>query len=194
MKLNSKITLFVAIIVFSSIAIYAQLSDTKISQAPSKPQQKNIVANIGRKLYFFELEDQFKTIHRWFHYGNKPQIYVISDRVGFEFIENWTAPLKEHFETKGVLIHTIVSLPEIKPFAKGFFRNQIKEKYSNPVLLDWDGKMFKYYNCQGNLTNVIFIDSSKTVKYQIAGNGVPEQIRDAINQIDKAIEPQVEKK
>ena len=194
MKYSSKFLFYLIITVLSSIALFAQISDTKISAGPGEAKPKAQVANIGRKGYAFELEDQFKSLHRWFQYGAKPQILVVSDRVGFEFLDNWAVPLKENFETKGVIIHSIVSLADIKPFMKGYFRKQFKDKYTNPIMLDWDNKVFNYYKCQPNLANVIYLDSTKTVKYQIAGNGVVEQVRDAINQIEKTLANKSEKK
>lgn len=141
-------------------------------------------SSIGKKNFQFECEDQYKNMHRWFQYLYKPQILIISDRKGISYYDNWKTPLKEKFEKQNIYLLDIFDLSDIKPFMKGYFRTQFKDRYNYPVFLDWDGKASKYYGCQAEVPNVIFLDSAGVVKYQIAGNGAPEQVKDAINQID----------
>ena len=138
---------------------------------------------IGLKAAKFTLEDQYQQKWAWKdHWQGKPTVLVISDWKGSDYTENWTKPLAEQFKDRVqfVAIADLSLSQEAPSFMQGTLRNtlreQFREGYKNSILLDWKGRVCRYYRVRDGLPNIIFIATDGTVKLHTWGSGKEEHV------------------
>lgn len=139
---------------------------------------------IGKPAFHFTAEDQFENAVSWDKYKGKNVVLLMSDRKGTEYIPTWTSALRKETGNKVdyVAFADVSSAPF---FMKGFIRGKIKGKYTNQIILDWEGDIFEYYQCKEEVANVVFIDKSGTIRYTTSGKGESAEIQRAIEELRK---------
>jgi hypothetical protein len=56
-------------------------------------------------------------------------------------------------------------------FLEGYLRSRFRDAYKTPILLDFDGDVFEYYQFVSGIPNVLFIDASGMVRLHTWGKG-----------------------
>jgi len=91
--------------------------------------------SVGSSIPSFTVEDQFEKKWKKSDYTGKAALYIVCDRKGYEYADNWTNKLVPKYRNK---IH-FVPIADVSPvpgFMKGYVRGQFKDKFSFSVLLD----------------------------------------------------------
>lgn len=119
-------------------------------------------------------------------------LLVYGDRLGSDFMGAWIHAVGEHYQAveQAITIVRVANLHAVpaffQPYVKGKFRTKNSDGSPNlPVLLDWDGLLAKTYSFRDDLTNVYLIDDRGVLRYQTAGQGLPEETELLFREIDK---------
>jgi hypothetical protein len=131
---------------------------------------------IGKKAVPFTLEDQFEKKWSWnTHWRGKPTVLVLSDWKGSDHLTKWTSALVPKFKDR-VKFASFADVSLAPGFLKGYLRERFREAFTTSVMLDWDGDVFKHYNVQPGLPNVIYVDATGTVRLHTWGKGAQEHV------------------
>ncbi|MBL7997771.1 MAG: redoxin domain-containing protein [Candidatus Kapabacteria bacterium] len=141
-------------------------------------------ALVGKQAYGFTVEDQFKKEWSWETFKGKPVVIVLADRAGREYSEKWVQPLRSSLGAKVEYV-AFADVSSVPGLLKGFIRGKIRDSYQHPLLLDWEGDVFKYYECRDGVANVVFIDKNNTVRYTASGKGESAEVDVAVKEISR---------
>lgn len=143
-----------------------------------------IASSIGSKSLNYVLEDQYGNEHKSISNQGKRQLLFFADRTGSEFTSNWTKVLEPLYR-HSIEFVAFADVSSVPGFLKGFIRGKFKDAYTNPILMDWEGKLFEYYNCPEGIPTIVFIDNKGIVRFKISGKGTYSELqmlKEAINQ------------
>lgn len=139
-------------------------------------QATDVVKAIGKKAVPFTLEDQFEKKWSWkTHWQGKPAVLVLSDWRGSDHLSKWTTVLVPRFKDR-VKFASFADVSLAPGFLKSYLRERFREAFTTSVMLDWDGDVFRYYNVQPGLPNVIFVDATGTVRLHTWGSGATDHV------------------
>lgn len=139
--------------------------------------------SVGSSIPSFTVEDQFEKKWKKSDYTGKAALYIVCDRKGYEYADNWTNKLVPKYRNK---IH-FVPIADVSPvpgFMKGYVRGQFKDKFSFSVLLDWQGVLVKAFDMEAGYPTLVLADKSGIVKYRAWGKGSETQIKRLQENID----------
>ncbi len=71
-------------------------------------------------------------------------------------------------------VANVKGVPEL---LKGFIRGKFREVYSHSVLIDWEAKLWEYYQCKDGVPTVVFVDDSGTVRFKTSGKGTESEVK-----------------
>ncbi len=143
--------------------------------------------SVGKRATEFVLSDQFEQRWSWNkHWKGKPTVLVLSDWKGSDYTESWTKPLAARFQDR-VRFVALADVSLAPSFLRSFLRDKFKEAYSNSILLDWDGDVFRYYNVQPGLPNVVFVASDGVVQLHTWGKGSADHVTAFASELDKLL-------
>jgi hypothetical protein len=143
-----------------------------------------IASSIGSKSLTYVLEDQYGNEHKSINNQGKKQLLFLADRSGSEFTSNWTKVLEPIYR-HNIEFVAFADVSSVPGFLKGFIKGKFKDAYSNPILMDWEGKLFEYYNCPEGMPTIVFVDNKGIIRYKISGKGTNSELqmlKEAINQ------------
>ena len=143
-----------------------------------------IASSIGSKSISYVLEDQYGNEHKSVNIQGRRQLLFLADRTGSDFTSNWTKVLEPLYRNTIEFV-AFADVSSVPGFLKGFIKGKFKDSYSNPILMDWEGKLFEYYNCPEGIPTIVFIDSKGIIRYKISGKGTNSELQmlnEAINQ------------
>ena len=143
-----------------------------------------IASSIGSKSISYVLEDQYGNEHKSVNIQGKRQLLFLADRTGSDFTSNWTKVLEPLYRNTIEFV-AFADVSSVPGFLKGFIKGKFKDSYSNPILMDWEGKLFEYYNCPDGIPTIVFIDNKGIIRYKISGKGTNSELQmlnEAINQ------------
>lgn len=141
-------------------------------------------SSIGSKSISYVLEDQYGNEHKSVNIQGKRQLLFLADRTGSDFTSNWTKVLEPLYRNTIEFV-AFADVSSVPGFLKGFIKGKFKDSYSNPILMDWEGKLFEYYNCPDGIPTIVFIDNKGIIRYKISGKGTNSELQmlnEAINQ------------
>lgn len=142
---------------------------------------------IGKRAVTFTLEDQFEKTWSWtMNWRNKPVVLVLSDWKGSDYTTNWTATLAKRFKDRIDFV-AMADVSLAPGFLKGMIRGKFREAYKIPILLDWEGDVFKHYNFQSGLPNVIYVDNTETVRLHTWGTGQPDHVERFASELERLL-------
>ena len=133
-------------------------------------------SSIGNKSISYVLEDQYGNEHKSVNIQGKRQLLFLADRSGSDFTSNWTKVLEPLYRNTIEFV-AFADVSSVPGFLKGFIKGKFKESYSNPILMDWDGKLFEYYNCPEGIPTIVFIDNKGIIRYKISGKGTSSELQ-----------------
>ncbi len=120
----------------------------------------------------FRIKDQFGKLHTIGSFRNSVAILVSGDRIGNEYIKEWSPVLSDSLaaEVNGFRVKFIPHA-HLKgaPF---FMKGSIKGKFSNVpddwVLMDWGGEFNQAYELMENHCNIVVFDQNGLRRIQVA--------------------------
>lgn len=131
---------------------------------------------IGNKSISYVLEDQYGNEHKSVNIQGKRQLLFLADRSGSDFTSNWTKVLEPLYRNTIEFV-AFADVSSVPGFLKGFIKGKFKDSYSNPILMDWEGKLFEYYNCPEGIPTIVFIDNKGIIRYKISGKGTSSELQ-----------------
>jgi thioredoxin-related protein len=143
-----------------------------------------IASSIGSKSIIYVLEDQYGNEHKSVNIQGRRQLLFLADRTGSDYTSNWTKVLEPLYRNTIEFV-AFADVSSVPGFLKGFIKGKFKDSYSNPILMDWEGKLFEYYNCPDGIPTIVFIDNKGIIRYKISGKGTNSELQmlnEAINQ------------
>ncbi|MFZ4568395.1 MAG: TlpA family protein disulfide reductase [Bacteroidota bacterium] len=143
-----------------------------------------IASSIGSKSISYVLEDQYGNEHKSVNIQGRRQLLFLADRTGSDYTSNWTKVLEPLYRNTIEFV-AFADVSSVPGFLKGFIKGKFKDSYSNPILMDWEGKLFEYYNCPDGIPTIVFIDNKGIIRYKISGKGTNSELQmlnEAINQ------------
>ena len=141
-------------------------------------------SSIGSKSISYVLEDQYGNEHKSVNIQGRRQLLFLADRTGSDYTSNWTKVLEPLYRNTIEFV-AFADVSSVPGFLKGFIKGKFKDSYSNPILMDWEGKLFEYYNCPDGIPTIVFIDNKGIIRYKISGKGTNSELQmlnEAINQ------------
>lgn len=117
----------------------------------------------------FTLEDQNGV--RWSsqQLRGKPYVLIVADRDGAEESNVWGEYLGKHVGTK-LPILGCANLDGVPFLLRWLARIKARERVTAaPVLLDWDGAIFRAYQCPPGVPTVLVFDASGLVAFRYSG-------------------------
>lgn len=149
---------------------------------------------IGLKAASFTLKDQFEKTWKWSdHWRGKPTVLVMSDWKGSSYIDAWTAPLVRRFDGRiSFVAMADLSLTQEAPsFMQGTLQSTIRGRFADayriPIMMDWTGKVIRYYRMREGLPNVLYIDANGVVQLHTWGKGSEEHINAFAQELEKLL-------
>ena len=133
-------------------------------------------SSIGNKSISYVLEDQYGNEHKSVNIQGKRQLLFLADRSGSDFTSNWTKVLEPLYRNTIEFV-AFADVSSVPGFLKGFIKGKFKDSYSNPILMDWEGKLFEYYNCPEGIPTIVFIDNKGIIRYKISGQGTSSELQ-----------------
>ena len=133
-------------------------------------------SSIGSKSISYVLEDQYGNEHKSVNIQGKRQLLFLADRSGSDFTSNWTKVLEPLYRNTIEFV-AFADVSSVPGFLKGFIKGKFKDSYSNPILMDWEGKLFEYYNCPEGIPTIVFIDNNGIIRYKISGKGTSSELQ-----------------
>jgi thioredoxin-related protein len=135
-----------------------------------------IASSIGSKSISYVLEDQYGNEHKSVNIQGRRQLLFLADRTGSDFTSNWTKVLEPLYRNTIEFV-AFADVSSVPGFLKGFIKGKFKDTYSNPILMDWEGKLFEYYNCPDGIPTIVFIDNKGIIRYKISGKGTNSELQ-----------------
>lgn len=131
---------------------------------------------IGAKVPSFAIEDQFEKKWTKADYSNKVTLYMVCDRDGYDYADNWTDKLVPKFKSR---IH-FVPVADVSPvpgLLKGYIRGKFKDNFTFPVLMDWEGTLVKAFDMKEGYPTLIITDKTGVIQYRAWGKGSESEVR-----------------
>ncbi len=145
-------------------------------------------ALIGSRIPDFTIEDQFEREWNAGHFKGETTVFVLSDRSGYEYSDNWTKVLVPRFKSAQVRFVPVADLRTVPGFLKGFIRGQFKDKFTYSVLMDWDGVLITNFNMTEGYPNFVVVNRKGVVEHVTYGKGTAAQIEALATRLQKVID------
>ncbi len=131
----------------------------------------------------FELSDQHGQLRSLRSLAGRVIVLLASDKDGAEQNRHWGNYLVQKYGDR-IAIVRIADVRTVPFFMKEKIRNDFK-KDVNPILLDWDGSVFRAYGMKNKAANVALIDRNGVLRVLHSGSAEPEAIGRVCREIDK---------
>jgi hypothetical protein len=130
------------------------------------------------------LEDQFGHEHALTFPTTNRVLVTYADRKGSEQIAPWVASLRKQ-ASGGVTIVGVANLEGVPGAFRNRVRSRFKEKFSYPVLLDWEGTLRQAFPFRHDVANIYLFDSAGKMLCHESGPADPEKM----TRLMQAIQP-----
>ncbi|MDW8271360.1 MAG: hypothetical protein RML15_02980 [Bacteroidota bacterium] len=117
----------------------------------------------------FVLEDQWGRQWSAEQLQGRVVVLLLADREGAEQSAVWGRELGKQFGSE-VLIIGCANLEGVPFFLRWLVRARIKESLPHaPLLLDWDGTLFRAYRCRAQIPTVLVFDMHGQLRHRYEG-------------------------
>ncbi|MDX2436886.1 MAG: YtfJ family protein [Acidobacteriota bacterium] len=127
----------------------------------------------GAEVLDFELEDQFKNVHRSSDFSGHVVVLIGSDKNGVQFNGSWSAAihdsLQDHPQYDQITHLAHADLRGVPFFLKGMIREKFPQNPDQWVLLDWKGKISKTYAFAADSSNILVFAPDGSLVHQASG-------------------------
>ena len=146
-------------------------------------------ASREQKTLEFELEDQFRTVHRASDFVGSVVLLIGSDRHGVEFNQGWgeaiRSALADHPRSDRVTHLAYADLEGVPFFLKGTVRGKFPRQPEHWVLMDWEGEVASRYRFTPASSNILVVAPDGALALHHAGTEIDET---SVDEIAAAIE------
>lgn len=127
----------------------------------------------GPKFLDFELEDQFKNVHRSSDVAGKIVLLIGADRAGSQFTGAWSKAIYDslggHPRYPQIAHLAHADLRGVPFFIKGFVRSKFPQDPDRWVLMDWKGTIPKAYEFAAKSANVLVFAPDGALVHHASG-------------------------
>ncbi|MBU8871561.1 MAG: hypothetical protein KOO60_11915 [Gemmatimonadales bacterium] len=120
------------------------------------------VAEPASILVPFQIQDQHDALHTDRRFAGAALLAVWGDRKGSEFMKPWSLLLTNSLqsEIQGYRVRRLnVGHVEGAPFfVKGRIKNEFRQDWPEPILLDWSGLFDRTYDCADDSCTILLFD------------------------------------
>ncbi len=139
-----------------------------------------------RELLDFELEDQFKNVHRSSDIEGNIVLLIGSDRGGSQFNGTWGKAihdsLSDHPRYDQISHLAYADLRGVPFFVKGVVRGKFPQDPDRWVLMDWKGVIAKTYDYVPKASNVLVFARDGALVHHASGREPDEEtVREVVN-------------
>ncbi|MCX7929429.1 MAG: hypothetical protein N2663_01735 [Chlorobi bacterium] len=128
----------------------------------------------------FTLEDQRGAEISSQQLRGKPYVLIIADRDGAEHSVRWGEGLYRALGNDAVILGC-AALEGVPWFLRWFVRSRFRESVTAvPVLLDWEGVLFRAYRCSPKLPTLIAVDANARVVCRHSGKPDSDAVRNVV--------------
>ena len=126
----------------------------------------------------FELEDQYRVVHRSSEYSGEVVLLIGSGRKGAEFNGLWGKAIHEtvadHPRYDRLSDLPYANLRAVPFFLKGTVRGKFSEDSRHWVLMDWKGEIAETYGFDSASANILVFGPDGSLALQHAGTDVDD--------------------
>lgn len=133
----------------------------------------------------FTLEDQFDKKYSSKNFEGKNVVYIITDRAGADYVENWKKSLAP-FKSKVDFV-AVANVKGVPGLLKGFIRGKFREVYTYSILMDWEAKLWEHFDCKDGVPTVVFVDNSGIVRFKTSGKGTESEVKKISDELLKTV-------
>lgn len=148
-----------------------------VARTGAGPTNVTTTATADKMCPAFTLRDQFDTQHEFKFPRAKPAVLVVADKKGSEEIKGWAQPLAERFGDQ-IDLPGLADVSAVPRSLRGMVQSKFRKAMTQPVMLDWEGKIsgsFKYTKGQAN---VYLIGPDGRVLHHLAGRADEGKLAD----------------
>lgn len=124
-------------------------------------------------LFDFEMEDQFRDVHRSSDVSGSIVVVIGSDKDGSEFNELWGQAIHEalldHPRYDRISFLPLADLRGVPFFLRGLVRGFMPDNNERWVLTDWKGLFPGTYGFEDKATNLLVFSQQGVLKHQHSG-------------------------
>jgi hypothetical protein len=132
----------------------------------------------------FEIEDQFKNIHRRADVLDHIVLLIGSDKDGSQYNEDWGkaihSSLIDHPQYHRISQLALADLRSVPFFLKGFVRRKFPENPDRWILLDWEGTIADTYDFDPESSNLLVFAPDGVLKYRASGREPDNETLEAL--------------
>ncbi len=141
----------------------------------------------------FELEDQFKNVHRSSDIAGKIVLLIGSDRGGSQFNGTWGKAIHEslsnHPRYDQISHLAYADLRGVPFFVKGVVRGKFPQDPDRWVLMDWKGVIAKTYDFAPKSSNVLVFARDGALAHHASGREPDEEsVSEVVNALSKLLD------
>lgn len=133
----------------------------------------------GSVLIEFELNDQFKNIHRDDDWCGDVVLLIGSDQKGSKFDAVWEKAIRDSMtglvDMESLRIVHVADVRGVPFFLKGVVRRRFPGGNASPIILDWQGRFATAYGFAKDKANILVFDRQARLQHQIAVEGINSQ-------------------
>ena len=133
----------------------------------------------GSVLIEFELNDQFKNIHRDDDWRGDVVLLIGSDQKGSKFDAVWEKAIRDSMtglvDMESLRIVHVADVRGVPFFLRGVVRRRFPGGNASPIILDWKGRFAVAYGFAKDKANILVFDRQARLQHQIAVEGINSQ-------------------
>jgi hypothetical protein len=141
----------------------------------------------------FELEDQFRQVHRSSDFLGTVVLLIGSDKKGVEFNDDWgraiLMQLQDHPRRERISSLGYANLKGVPFFLKGTIRGKFPQEREAWVLMDWKGELFKAYSFVPGASNALVFGPDGSLAHHASGAEPPDgEVAELVGVIRKLLD------
>jgi hypothetical protein len=129
------------------------------------------------RLIDFEMQDQFRQIHRDDDHAGRILVIIGSDQDGSRFNSGWGGAIDGSLEGQGDLDLDYLPVADLRGvpfFVKGFVRKKFPREKLEWVLMDWHGHFARSYQWLPGRSNILIFARDGALVQQSSGTMVED--------------------
>ncbi len=143
---------------------------------------------VGSRVPDFTIEDQFERAWKAKNFSGTTTIFVLSDRSGYQYSDNWTTVLIPRFKNAPVRFVPVADVRAVPGFLKGYIRGQFKDKFTYAVLMDWEGVLVSAFKMTEGYPNFVVVNKKGIIEHVTHGKGSSTEIEALALKLQKVID------
>jgi hypothetical protein len=139
----------------------------------------------------FEMEDQFKQVHRDSSFRGSTLVVLVANKGGSKYSRQWSPALRDSLAAwswgEEVKLLGVAHMAGVPFFLKGMVKGKLSKEPKNWMLLDWKGTFYKAYACREDTCNVLLFDSAGVLRHRLEVGPLATAPLDSIRSLISAV-------